>query len=721
MKPIQVGLLGIGTVGSGTFTVLRRNQEEIRRRAGPRHRDHARSPTSTSRAHAPSPAAAPRSAATRVALIVDDPSIDIVVELIGGTASRATLVLRGDRRRQARRHRQQGAARRARHRDLRRGAREGRDGRVRGGGGGRHPDHQGAARRADGEPHRVDRRASSTARPTSSSRRCATSGLDFATALEGGAAPGLRRSRSDLRHRRHRRRAQGDDHERDRVRRAGAVRQGATSKASASCRRPTSATPRSSATASSCSGITRARDGEGIELRVHPTLVPAQAPDRQRRRRDERGAGAGRRGRHDALLRQGRGRRADRLGGDRRPGRHHAPAHRRPRASRAAPRVPAGPPCRTSPILPIDDVVDRVTTCACGSPTRPACWRDITRILAEHGISIDALLQRPGRSRRRGEARTDVIILTHDTVEGTMTAAIAKMQALPTVLAKIVAHPQGRTGVKYVSTRGDRRGDAPSPRSCSKVSRPTAGCTCPSAIRSVDAPTLARWRTLLVSPSSRSRSCRSSSTTSRRPICARWSSADLHRRRCSATPRIAPLRSLEPGVLRRSACRTVRRSRSRTWRCSCSATCSSTSWRGAASTLNILGATSGDTGSAAEYAMRGKHGVQRVHAVAARPHEPVPAGADVQPAGRRTSTTSPSKACSTTARTSSRRSRTTSRSSARHAIGTVNSINWARLLAQVVYYFAGYFQATEAQRRARSTSPCRRATSATSAPATSRA
>ena len=34
MKPIQVGLLGIGTVGCGTFRVLERNQEEIRRRAG---------------------------------------------------------------------------------------------------------------------------------------------------------------------------------------------------------------------------------------------------------------------------------------------------------------------------------------------------------------------------------------------------------------------------------------------------------------------------------------------------------------------------------------------------------------------------------------------------------------------------------------------------------------------------------------------------------------
>ena len=34
MKPINIGLLGIGTVGSGTFAVLKRNQEEIARRAG---------------------------------------------------------------------------------------------------------------------------------------------------------------------------------------------------------------------------------------------------------------------------------------------------------------------------------------------------------------------------------------------------------------------------------------------------------------------------------------------------------------------------------------------------------------------------------------------------------------------------------------------------------------------------------------------------------------
>jgi homoserine dehydrogenase len=68
----------------------------------------------------------------------------------------------------------------------------------------------------------------------------------------------------------------------------------------------------------------------------------------------------------------------------------------------------------------------------------------ITGILAEHGISIDAMLQRPGLegpvagSRAEGEAHTDVIILTHDTVEGEMNKALAQMQALPTVLAPIV-------------------------------------------------------------------------------------------------------------------------------------------------------------------------------------------------------------------------------------------------------------------------------------------
>jgi homoserine dehydrogenase len=59
----------------------------------------------------------------------------------------------------------------------------------------------------------------------------------------------------------------------------------------------------------------------------------------------------------------------------------------------------------------------------------------ITTILAEHDISIDAVLQ---RESAEGERQTDLIILTHDTREGRMNQAMAKMQALPTVLAPIV-------------------------------------------------------------------------------------------------------------------------------------------------------------------------------------------------------------------------------------------------------------------------------------------
>ena len=58
----------------------------------------------------------------------------------------------------------------------------------------------------------------------------------------------------------------------------------------------------------------------------------------------------------------------------------------------------------------------------------------ITTILAEHDISIDAVLQ---RESAEGEKQTDLIILTHDTREGTMNDALAQMQALPTVLAPI--------------------------------------------------------------------------------------------------------------------------------------------------------------------------------------------------------------------------------------------------------------------------------------------
>ena len=60
----------------------------------------------------------------------------------------------------------------------------------------------------------------------------------------------------------------------------------------------------------------------------------------------------------------------------------------------------------------------------------------ITTILAENDISIDAVLQRESAD---GEKQTDLIILTHDTIEGRMRAALARMQALSSVLAPIVS------------------------------------------------------------------------------------------------------------------------------------------------------------------------------------------------------------------------------------------------------------------------------------------
>jgi threonine synthase len=109
--------------------------------------------------------------------------------------------------------------------------------------------------------------------------------------------------------------------------------------------------------------------------------------------------------------------------------------------------------------------------------------------------------------------------------------------------------------------------------------------------------------------------------------------------------------------------------------------------------LNILGATSGDTGSAAEYAMRGKRGIrvfmlsphgrmslfqqaQMFSLQDANIHNIAVKGVfdDCQDIVKAVSSDLEFKR--------------------QHRIGTVNSINWARMLAQVVYYFAGYFGAT---------------------------
>ena len=91
MKPIQVGLLGIGTVGSGTFEVLNRNQEEIQRRAGRPIQITMVADLDTARAQAVVGSAV--KVVNDARQVIANPEIDIVVELIGGYGIAKQLVL----------------------------------------------------------------------------------------------------------------------------------------------------------------------------------------------------------------------------------------------------------------------------------------------------------------------------------------------------------------------------------------------------------------------------------------------------------------------------------------------------------------------------------------------------------------------------------------------------------------------------------------------------
>jgi homoserine dehydrogenase len=91
MKPIQVGLLGIGVVGSGTFNVLKRNQEEIKRRAGRGIAITMVADLDVARAQAQ--VGPDVKVVNDARAVIANPDIDIVIELIGGYGIARTLVL----------------------------------------------------------------------------------------------------------------------------------------------------------------------------------------------------------------------------------------------------------------------------------------------------------------------------------------------------------------------------------------------------------------------------------------------------------------------------------------------------------------------------------------------------------------------------------------------------------------------------------------------------
>jgi len=428
-RPIRVGLLGIGTVGSGTFRVLQRNQAEIRRRAGRAIEIAAVADLDVERAKAVVGDAARVVSDARA--VIADPSIDIVVELIGGygiaralvleaiaagkhvvTANKALLAVHGTEIFSAAHERGVVVAFEAA---------------VAGG----IPIIK--ALREGLTANRIEWIAgiiNGTTNFILSEMR--DKGLDFDVVLKEAqrlgyaeADPTFDIEGVDAAHKATIMSAIafGTPVQFDR-----AHVEGITGLQAADIRYAEQLGYRIKLL-----GITRRRE-EGIELRVHPTLVPVRrlianvegAMNAVVVQADAVGTtlyygkGAGSEPTASAVV-------ADLVDIARL---HTAdPGHRVPYLA-----FQPGALADT-PVLPIDQVITAFYLRLRVADEAGVLAR-VTALLAERDISIDALLQ---RESAEGENQTDVIILTHDTVEGRMRDAIAAMQALPTVLAPIVS------------------------------------------------------------------------------------------------------------------------------------------------------------------------------------------------------------------------------------------------------------------------------------------
>jgi len=429
MKPIQVGLLGIGTVGSGTFKVLQRNQQEILRRAGRGIEIAMVADLDVERARAVVGEGV--TVVNDARAVIANPEIDIVIELIGGygiakalvleaiaagkhvvTANKALLAVHGS---------EIFAAARAK------GVVVAFEAAVAGG----IPIIK--ALREGLTANRIEWIAgiiNGTTNFILSEMR--DKGLDFDVVLKQAQALGYAEADPTF-----------DIEGVDAAHKATLMSalafgipvqfdkahvEGITKLAAADIRYAEQLGYRIKLL-----GIAR-RQAAGIELRVHPTLVPAKrlianvegAMNAVMVHGDAVGTtlyygkGAGSEPTASAVI-------ADLVDITRL---HTAdPDHRVPHLAFQPDAL------ADTPILPIAQVQTSFYLRLRVADEAGVLAR-ITSILAENNISIDAVLQ---RESAEGEKQTDLIILTHVTVEGQMRAALASMQNLPTVVAPIVS------------------------------------------------------------------------------------------------------------------------------------------------------------------------------------------------------------------------------------------------------------------------------------------
>ncbi|HSI50991.1 MAG TPA: homoserine dehydrogenase [Ideonella sp.] len=438
MKPIQVGLIGLGTVGAGVFHVLSRNQEEIRRRAGRgielvavnrRNLDQARAIVGDK-----------AEVVANARDIIANPAIDIVIELVGGTTLAKDLVLEAiaagkhvvtaNKALLAVHGTEIFAAAHAK------GVMVGFEAAVAGG----IPIIKALREGLTG--NRIEWIAgiiNGTTNFILSEMR--DKGLDFATVLKEAQRLGYAEADPTFD-------IEGVDAAHKLtimsaiafgvpVQFAKAHIEGITQLQAADIRYAEQLGYRIKLL-----GITRRREAVvngvkatvGIELRVHPTLVPTKrlianvegAMNAVVVQGDAVGTtlyygkGAGAEPTASAVV-------ADLVDITRL---HTAdPDHRVPHLAFQPDAL------ADTPILPLSEVQTSFYL-RLRVADEPGVLSSITTILAEQNLSIDAVLQ---RESNEGEKQTDLIILTHDTLEGRMRAALAQMQALPTVLAPIVS------------------------------------------------------------------------------------------------------------------------------------------------------------------------------------------------------------------------------------------------------------------------------------------